>query len=207
MDSLKRTDSAPFSRRQFVIASATFGLGLAAIALPDLARADEDSLGYLDDEATVGDAMRLTNPELYYSLSDIEKVVVDSTPFGIDNEKTGFAEEQDGAARSSNVYGYGSLSTRHYENTIEFVARFNTTAVCPVTSIYLNITNCSTGRVVFGHVETGQNQKYLTYSGSKGGLAKGVKHRITAVGTIVTPPAGDWLIALPPAQATNYETL
>lgn len=46
MDSLKRTDSAPFSRRQFVIASATFGLGLAGVALPDLARADEDSLEY-----------------------------------------------------------------------------------------------------------------------------------------------------------------
>ena len=46
MDSLKRTDSAPFSRRQFVIASATFGLGLAGVALPTLAHADEDSLGY-----------------------------------------------------------------------------------------------------------------------------------------------------------------
>ena len=34
MDSLKRTNGAPLSRRQFVIASATFGLGLAAIALP-----------------------------------------------------------------------------------------------------------------------------------------------------------------------------
>ena len=47
MDSPKRIDGAPFSRRQFVIASATFGfgLGLAAIALPDLARADEESLG------------------------------------------------------------------------------------------------------------------------------------------------------------------
>ena len=46
MDSLKRTDSTAFSRRQFVIASATFGLGLAGVALPDLARADGDSLGY-----------------------------------------------------------------------------------------------------------------------------------------------------------------
>ena len=46
MDSAKRTDGAPFSRRQFVIASATFGLGLAGVALPDLDRADEDSLGY-----------------------------------------------------------------------------------------------------------------------------------------------------------------
>ena len=46
MDSLKRTDSAAFSRRQLVIASATFGLGLTGVALPDLARADEDSLGY-----------------------------------------------------------------------------------------------------------------------------------------------------------------
>lgn len=45
MDSLKRTDNAPFSRRQFVIASATFGLGLAGVALPALARADEKSLG------------------------------------------------------------------------------------------------------------------------------------------------------------------
>ena len=45
MDSLKRTDSAAFSRRQFVIASATFGLGLAGVALPDLACADEESLG------------------------------------------------------------------------------------------------------------------------------------------------------------------
>lgn len=45
MDSLKRTDSAPFSRRQFVIASATFGLGLAGVALPGLARANEESLG------------------------------------------------------------------------------------------------------------------------------------------------------------------
>lgn len=34
MDSPKRIDGTPFSRRQFVIASATFGLGLAAIALP-----------------------------------------------------------------------------------------------------------------------------------------------------------------------------
>ena len=46
MDLLNRTDGAPFSRRQFVIASATFGLGLAGVALPNLARADEDSLGY-----------------------------------------------------------------------------------------------------------------------------------------------------------------
>ena len=46
MDSLKRTDSAAFSRRQLVIASATFGLGLAGVARPGLARADEDSLGY-----------------------------------------------------------------------------------------------------------------------------------------------------------------
>lgn len=46
MDSTKRTDSAAFSRRQFVIASVIFGLGLAGVALPDLARADEDSLGY-----------------------------------------------------------------------------------------------------------------------------------------------------------------
>ena len=46
MDSPKRTDSAPFSRRQFVIASVTFGLGLAGVALPDLARANEDFLGY-----------------------------------------------------------------------------------------------------------------------------------------------------------------
>ena len=45
MDSLKRTDSAAFSGRQFVIASATFGLGLAGVALPDLARADRESLG------------------------------------------------------------------------------------------------------------------------------------------------------------------
>ena len=45
MDSLKRTDSAAFSRRQFVIASATFGLGLAGVALPDLARANRESLG------------------------------------------------------------------------------------------------------------------------------------------------------------------
>ena len=45
MDSPKRTDSAIFSRRQFVIASATFGLGLAGAALPDLARADRESLG------------------------------------------------------------------------------------------------------------------------------------------------------------------
>ena len=45
MDSPKRTDSAPFSRRQFVIASATFGPGLAGVALPDLACADEESLG------------------------------------------------------------------------------------------------------------------------------------------------------------------
>ena len=45
MDSLKRTKDAPFSRRQFVTASATFGLGLAGVALPDLARADEKSLG------------------------------------------------------------------------------------------------------------------------------------------------------------------
>ena len=45
MDSPKRTDSAPFSRRQFVIASAAFGLGLTGVALPDLARADEKSLG------------------------------------------------------------------------------------------------------------------------------------------------------------------
>lgn len=45
MDSPKRTDSVPFSRRQFVIASATFGLGLAGVALPDLARADRESLG------------------------------------------------------------------------------------------------------------------------------------------------------------------
>lgn len=48
MDSLKRTDSAAFSRRQLVIASATFGLGLTGVALPDLARADEDSLGYYE---------------------------------------------------------------------------------------------------------------------------------------------------------------
>ena len=46
MDSPKRTDSAPFSRRQFVIASTTFGLDLAGVALPNLARAGEDSLGY-----------------------------------------------------------------------------------------------------------------------------------------------------------------
>ena len=46
MDSLERPDSAPFSRRRFVIASATFGLGLAGVALPNLVRADEDSLGY-----------------------------------------------------------------------------------------------------------------------------------------------------------------
>lgn len=46
MDLLNRTDGAPFSRRQFVIASATFGLGLAGVALPTLAHADEDSLGY-----------------------------------------------------------------------------------------------------------------------------------------------------------------
>ena len=46
MDSLKRTDSAAFSRRQLVIASATFGLGLTGVARPGLARADEDSLGY-----------------------------------------------------------------------------------------------------------------------------------------------------------------
>ena len=45
MDSLKRTDSAPFSRRQLVIASVTFGLGLAGVALPGLARTDEESLG------------------------------------------------------------------------------------------------------------------------------------------------------------------
>lgn len=45
MDSLKRTDSAAFSRRQLVIASATFGLGLAGVALPAFARADEESLG------------------------------------------------------------------------------------------------------------------------------------------------------------------
>lgn len=45
MDSPKRTDGAPFSRRQFVIASATFGLGLTGVALPDLARADRESLG------------------------------------------------------------------------------------------------------------------------------------------------------------------
>ena len=45
MDSPKRTDSAAFSRRQLVIASATFGLGLAGVALPDLARADRESLG------------------------------------------------------------------------------------------------------------------------------------------------------------------
>ena len=45
MDSPKRIDGTPFSRRQFVIASATFGLDLAAIALPDLARANEESLG------------------------------------------------------------------------------------------------------------------------------------------------------------------
>ena len=46
MDSLKRTDSAAFSGRQFVIASVTFGLGLAGVAFPDLARANEDFLGY-----------------------------------------------------------------------------------------------------------------------------------------------------------------
>ena len=46
MDSPKRTDSAPFSGRQFVIASATLGLGLTGAALPNLARADGDSLGY-----------------------------------------------------------------------------------------------------------------------------------------------------------------
>ena len=46
MDSPKRTDSAAFSGRQFVIASVTFGLGLAGVALPDLARANEDFLGY-----------------------------------------------------------------------------------------------------------------------------------------------------------------
>lgn len=45
MDSLKRTDSALFSRRQLVVASATFGLGLAGAALPDLVRADRESLG------------------------------------------------------------------------------------------------------------------------------------------------------------------
>ena len=45
MDSLKRTNGAPPSRRQFVIASATFGLGLPGVALPGLARADEESLG------------------------------------------------------------------------------------------------------------------------------------------------------------------
>ena len=45
MDSLKRTDSAAFSRRQLVIASTTFGLGLAGVALPGLARADRESLG------------------------------------------------------------------------------------------------------------------------------------------------------------------
>ena len=48
MDSPKRINDAPFSRRQFVIASATFGLGLAGVALPDLARADEDSPGYYE---------------------------------------------------------------------------------------------------------------------------------------------------------------
>lgn len=45
MDSPKRTDSAPFSRRQFVIASTTFGPGLAGATLPGLARANEESLG------------------------------------------------------------------------------------------------------------------------------------------------------------------
>ena len=45
MDSLKRTDSAAFSRRQLVIASTTFGLGPAGVALPGLARADRESLG------------------------------------------------------------------------------------------------------------------------------------------------------------------
>ena len=48
MDSPKRIDGTSFSRRQFVIASATFGLGLAGVALPDLARADEDSPGYYE---------------------------------------------------------------------------------------------------------------------------------------------------------------
>ena len=46
MASLKRTGSAPFSRRQLFIASSAFGLDLAGVALPNLARADEDSLGY-----------------------------------------------------------------------------------------------------------------------------------------------------------------
>ena len=45
MDSPKRIDGAPFSRRQLVIASAAFGLGLAGVTLPGIARADEESLG------------------------------------------------------------------------------------------------------------------------------------------------------------------
>lgn len=45
MDSPKRIDGTPFSRRHLVISSATFGLGLAGVALPGLARADEESLG------------------------------------------------------------------------------------------------------------------------------------------------------------------
>lgn len=45
MDLPKRIDGTPFSRRQLVIASATFGLGLAGATLPGLARADEESLG------------------------------------------------------------------------------------------------------------------------------------------------------------------
>lgn len=195
------------SRRDFFKYFIVIGCSAGCFAneiLVDNAIADTvDGELYINENLTFGDVMRATNPDLYNELPEVARAIADSTVFGTENSYTGYQARE----KAQSVFGTGALTAKlDGSDSIYYSAFFETTALCPKTSLQVLIKRSSNGLVVTNHISLGSYDSVIEVHGSKDGLDPG-DYIVSATGTIVTPPPGDYIIALPPAYAQKLITV
>lgn len=178
------------TRRDFLKTAAFCSVACGALFGTERALAEDGTGMYITDGMTVGDVMRMTDPETYGMLSNDVRETFDSMPYGTVQDMSYTSKSR----ALKVVYGVGALHCSSPEpGTISYSATYTTNVVCPATSMQCLVTRLSDGEVVVNHLAFGSYDNPIELHGSKTGLSSG-RYRIALTTTIVRPPAGDYIL-------------